>query len=143
MSRFEDLDQHLQKEQVAHQSAEEERVRKLLEARAKHLPDLQRAYEVLGDFYYSLLRPRGYNLYPRKKEGPTPNELLHINDRTILYAYVANITSPPKEQPYRHDFDLPPTWANPTIGEMDYHVWYGIQTLPYTSPPYLHLKRLQ
>lgn len=133
MFRFEDLDRQLREEEVARQSAEEERVQKLFEAGAKHLPDLHRAYEVLGNFYYSLLRPRDYKLYLRKKEGPTPNELLHINDRTILYAYVANIVSPQKEQPYNHDFDILPTWLNPVIGEMDYHVWHPNVALHFAT----------
>lgn len=133
MSRFEDLDRSLQEEEAARQSAEKERAEKMFEAGAKHLPDLQKAYKVLGDFYYSLLRPRDYKLYPRKKEGPTPNELRHINDRTILYAYVANIVSPQKEQPYNHDFDISPTWLNPVIGEMDYHVWHPNVALHFAT----------
>lgn len=122
MGRFDDLDDHLRREAAVAQMAEEERVRRLLEARAKHLPLLQRAYGVLGDYYVSLLQPRGYQLFPRRKEGPTPHDVGNIHSSTVLYAYVANILSPPDQRPYPHDNDPHELWRNPEIGELDYHI---------------------
>ena len=124
MSQFEDLEKYLEAEKIAGQVSEEEKTSKLLEARASYIPLLQRAYAVLGDFYITILQPRGYQLYPRKKEGLTPNELQNIHSQTILFAYVANILSPISEQPYPHDVDYFRTWAQPQIGELDYHVWH-------------------
>ena len=134
MSRFKDLDQHLQQEGINAQNQEEERIRKLLEARAQWMPQLQQAYAVLGDFYFTILQPKGYRLFPRQKEGPTENELRHLNSTTVLYAYVANILSPSSEQPYPDVTDDSfRTWAQQQIGELDYHVWHSNISLHFAA----------
>lgn len=84
MSLFEDLEQHLKEAEAARQHAEEERVRKLSEARDQHLPALQRVYAVFGDYYKTLLAPRGYRVFPRRKKGPTANEQRYIYGSTVF-----------------------------------------------------------
>lgn len=133
MTQFKDLEQYLQDEEAARQMVEEERARKLLEARDGHIPALRKAYAVFGDFYVTILKPRGYRIFPRKKEGLTPNELRNLNDRTVLYAYAANVVSPRSEQPYPSDWDPMAIWLNPVIGELDYHVWHPNVALHFAT----------
>lgn len=130
MSRFDDLDQHLRREEAARQEAEAQQIRKLLEAKDRQMLQLRRAYEAFGDFYKTILMPKGYIAVPRKKEGPSPNEFRHKYGSIALYAYVINVLSPQSEQPYPNDAYNLPIWAQPTITEgegQDWHPNVGLQ----------------
>lgn len=124
MSRFDDLDDHLRREQAVRQNLQDELISRVNEARARYLPHLQRAYTVVGDYYKTVLHPKGYILFPRLKEGLTPGELERMRYNTTLFAYVVNVLSPQNEQPYSNDHDSFRPWASPSIGEQDYHVWH-------------------
>jgi hypothetical protein len=132
MSQFKDLEQQLQGAEAARQQTEEERLKKLLEARDRHLPALQRAYAVFGDFYATLLAPRGYRAFPRRKDGPTLNEQRYVYGSTAFYAYVANVVSPSSQRPYPNDEDRLAHALNPVIGE-DHHIWHPNIALHFAS----------
>ncbi len=123
-SRFDNLDDHLRRKEEIAKVKEQERIKLLLKAREECMPQVRRAYNVLGDYYNTILKPRKYKLFPRVKAEPTINEMSHISERTILYAYVANILSPRSEWPYPNEVDYPATWSSTTISEGDYHVWH-------------------
>ena len=123
MSRFDDLDDHVRREEEARENLRDEFISRINKEGARYLPQLQRVYSVVGDYYKTIIQPKGYTLYPRKKEGPTQGELEKMHYETTLFAYVANVLSPQDQRPYADD-DRFCHWAYPSIGEMDQHEWH-------------------